>query len=80
MSASLVIRSLSLFISSFKGAAVGFDVSGCLAIIACSIVPGLAPASLIFWQSGITSSSVVRSVGLVVHRPHLPSLLQMISS
>ena len=58
-----MISSLSLFISSFKGAAVGLNVSGLLAIIAGSVVPGLAPSSLFRQRSEITSSSVVRLVG-----------------
>ena len=63
MPATLLIRSLSFVGFGFECAAIGFDVSRFLAIIAGSVVPGLAPASLIFRQSGRTSSSVFRSVG-----------------
>ena len=46
---------------------VGFDVSRFLAVVADSVVSGLAPASLIVRWSGRTSSPVVRSVGRTLY-------------
>ena len=62
MPTTLLIRSLSFFGFGFECATIRFDASRSLAIIACSVVPGLALASLICRLSGRTSSSVVRSV------------------
>ena len=63
MPATLLIHSLSFVGFCFECPEVGFDVSWFLAIVADSVVPGLAPASLIVRWSGRTSSPVVRSVG-----------------
>ena len=57
-----LIRSMSFVILGFECPAVGFDVSRFLAVVANSVVPGLAPASLIVRWSGRISSPVVRSV------------------
>ena len=38
-----------------------------LAVVADSVVPGLAPDSLVVQRSGTTSSPVVRSVGLTLY-------------
>ena len=62
MPATLLIRSLSFVGFCFECAEVKFDVSRFLAIVADSVVSGLAPASLIVRRSGITSSPIVRSV------------------
>ena len=59
MLATLLILSLSFVGFCFECPVVGFDVSRFLAIVADSVVPGLAPASLIVWRSGRTSSLVV---------------------
>ena len=59
MPATLLIR---FIVFGFECAVIGFDVSGFLAIVADTVVPGLAPASLICRWSGRTSSAVVRSV------------------
>ena len=58
-----LISSLSFFVLVFECPTVGFDVSRFLAVVADSVVPGLAPASLIYRRSGKTSSPIVRSVG-----------------
>ena len=63
MPATLVISSLSLFISSFEGAVVGLNMSGFLALIASSIVPGFAPTSRVVRRSGRIFSLIIRSVG-----------------
>ena len=44
MPVTLLIRSLSFVGFGFESAAIGFDVSWFLAIVADSIVPGLSPA------------------------------------
>ena len=63
MSATLLIRSLSFVGFFFECPAVGFDVSQFLAVVADSVVPGLASASLIVRRSGRTSSRLLdRSV------------------
>ena len=62
MPTTLLIRSLSFVSFGFECAAIDFDVSRFLAIIVGSVIPGLAPASLICRWSGRTSSSVVRWV------------------
>ena len=67
LSLALVISSLSHFVSSFKDVAVVLNVLVLLAIIVGSIVPELAPASLICRKLGRTSSSGVRSVGLTLY-------------
>ena len=64
---TLLIRSLSFVVFDFECAVIGFDVSRFFAIIADSVVPRLAPASLIYWRSGRTSSLVVRSVGQTLY-------------
>ena len=51
----------------FECATINFDVSVFLAIIADSVVSGLAMASLICRRSGRTSSSVVQSVGRTLY-------------
>ena len=45
MPATLLIRSLSFVGFGFECAAISFDMSRLLAIVASSVVPGLAPAS-----------------------------------
>ena len=62
MLATLLIRSLRFVGFCFECPAVAFDVSRFLTVVADSVVPGLAPASLLVRRSGRTSSSVVRSV------------------
>ena len=47
MPATLLICSLSFVGFCFECPIVGFDVSWFLAVVANSVVPGLAPASLI---------------------------------
>ena len=61
MSAALDFNCLSLFVSGIEGATIGFDMSGFRAIVACSIIPGLAPASLICQWSGRTYASSAES-------------------
>ena len=46
---------------------IGLNVSRFLAVVADSVVPGLASASLIVRRSGRTSSPVVRSVGRTLY-------------
>ena len=46
---------------------VSLDVSRFLAVVADSVVPGLAPALLIVRRSGRTSSPVVRWVGRTLY-------------
>ena len=67
MPATLVISSLSLFISSFEGAVVGLNMSGFLALIASSIVPGFAPTSRVVRRSGRIFSLIIRSVGWILY-------------
>ena len=47
MSATLLLGSLSLIVFGLECTTIGFDVSGFLAVVADSIIPGLAPTSLI---------------------------------
>ena len=79
LSAAHVINSLSLSVSSFKGAAVGLYVLGLLAIIAGSIVLGLAIIAgfvdlSTFGKNFFLSCSVGRP-NLVLHRIQVKSLL-----
>ena len=67
LSSTLVINSLSLFVSSFNGTTVALNVPGLLAVIAGSIVLGHALASVTRRQSGRASSLVVRSVGRTLY-------------
>ena len=67
MAVTLVICSLTLFISNFEGAFVGLDMSGFLAIIVDSIISRLALASLICRRWGRTSPSTVRLVGQTLY-------------
>ena len=59
MSVTPLISSLSFVLFLLECPVVGFDVSRFLAVIADSVVPGLASASLIVLRSGRTSSPVV---------------------
>ena len=61
-----MISSLSFIILGFENAAIGLDMSWFLTIVANSIIPGLAPASLIAQRSGRTSSNVP-SVGQTLY-------------
>ena len=64
MSVTLQIRSLSLVNFFFDCVEVGFDVSQFLAIVVDSVVPGLAPASLIVrrcWTSPATNRTKGRA-------------------
>ena len=67
MSVTSLINSLSFVSFCFEYPTVGFDVSRFLAVVADSVVPELAPASLIVRRSGRTSSLVVRSVGRTLY-------------
>ena len=62
-----LISSLRFFGLIFECPAVGFDVSRFLAVVADSVVPELAPVSLIVRWSGRTSSPVVRLVGRTLY-------------
>ena len=64
---TLLIHSLSFVIFGFECAAIGFGVSGFLAIIADSDVLRLAPTSLICRRLRRTSSSIVRSVSRTLY-------------
>ena len=67
MPATLLIRSLSFDGFGFECAAIGFDVSRTLAIVADSVILELAPDSLICQWSGRTSSPIVRSVSQTLY-------------
>ena len=67
MLATLLVHSLSFVGFCFQCTIVDFDVSRFLAIVADSVVPGLAPTLLIVRRSGRTSSLVVRSVGRTLY-------------
>ena len=69
MSATPLIRILSFVGFFFECPAVGFDMSWFLTVVADSVVPGLAPVSLILRRSGGTSSPVVRSVSQTFYDP-----------
>ena len=79
MLASLLIRSLSFVVFGFECAAIGFDVSGFLAIIAGSVDSpktcfGFADLSAV-GKNFFLGCSVGRP-NLVLRRLRLPSLLQ----